>query len=234
MTNCVQAGKLAIQKCDSCRDGYLIAKPGKIDGYFLGCTNYKSNGTGCQKTIGKKSYYNLMGYELEEEEKSPATEKQPVNPVKMEQIAEAPGMGTGKPGDDYIEIQRADLKPVMYQEYDLNELIFTVAKGLQNMSRVRYYGVKMLTDVLRGTVTKRVFDNHLDRIPEFGALKELQYETVQSVIEWMISEHLILKTKGRYPVLHSTYEGLHYSEVMTEGKLKKLKKYLEEEVVVWT
>lgn len=234
MTNCVQAGKLAIQKCDSCRDGYLIAKPGKIDGYFLGCTNYKSNGTGCQKTIGKKSYYNLMGYELEVEEKPPATEKQPVNPVKTEQIAEAPGMGTGKPGDDYIEIQRADLKPVMYQEFDLNDLIFTVVKGLQNVSRVRYYGVKMLTDVLRGTVTKRVFENHLDRVPEFGALKELQYETVQSVIEWMISEHLILKTKARYPVLHSTYEGLHYSEVMTEGKLKKLKKYLEEEVVVWT
>jgi len=42
-----------------------------------------------------------------------------------------------------------------------------------------------------------------------------------------------LKTKGRYPVLHSTYEGLHYSEIITQNKLKKLKKYLEEEVVLW-
>ena len=37
----------------------------------------------------------------------------------------------------------------------------------------------------------------------------------------------ILKTKGKYPVLHSTYEGLHYSESITEGKLKKLKIQLE-------
>ena len=62
----------------------------------------------------------------------------------------------------------------------------------------------------------------------YPRLKELQYETVQSMIEWMISEHLILKTKENYPVLHSTYEGLHYSEVITERKLRNLKKHLEE------
>lgn len=55
-----------------------------------------------------------------------------------------------------------------------------------------------------------------------------------SIIEWLIKEHYMLKTKEKYPVLHSTYEGLHYSETITEGKLKKLKKYLEEEVVLWT
>ena len=33
--------------------------------------------------------------------------------------------------------------------------------------------------------------------------------------------------EAKYPVLHSTYEGLHYSESITEGKLKKLKKQLE-------
>lgn len=53
------------------------------------------------------------------------------------------------------------------------------------------------------------------------------------IFEWMISERLILKTKGRYPVLHSTYEGLHYSEVITEDELSKLKNYLEEEVILW-
>lgn len=37
----------------------------------------------------------------------------------------------------------------------------------------------------------------------------------------------MLQTKEQYPVLHSTYEGLHCSESITEGKLKKLKKYLE-------
>ena len=67
----------------------------------------------------------------------------------------------------------------------------------------------------------------MDKIPEFAALTDMPYETIKAIMEWMISEHLILKTKGKYPVLHSTYEGLHYSEVITEGKLKKLKNYLE-------
>lgn len=33
--------------------------------------------------------------------------------------------------------------------------------------------------------------------------------------------------------IHSTYEGLHYSEKITAQHLKRLKKYLEEEVVLW-
>lgn len=233
MTNSYQAGKLAIQKCDSCRDGYLIVKSGKRDGFFLGCTNYKEDGTGCRKSIGKKYYYDLMGYEMEAEANPSEIAHKPGNSeVKMTPKTIISGRNKDDTAerfaDDDMQIQRAELEPVMYYEYDLNELIFTVVKALQNVSRVRFYGVRMLTDILRGTVTKRVSDNHLDQIPEFGRLKELQYETVQSMIEWMISEHLILKTKEHYPVLHSTYEGLHYSEVITERKLKNLKKHLEE------
>ena len=57
--------------------------------------------------------------------------------------------------------------------------------------------------------------------------KTLSGDAVRTVVDWMISEHYILKTKGKYPVLHSTYEGLHYSESITEAKLKKLKKQLK-------
>lgn len=237
MTNDFRAGKLAIQKCDKCRDGYLIVKSGKRDGFFLGCTNYKTNGTGCGKTLSKKYYYAQMGYEMEPEVTSPVDQES----VKLSVKTQTEPMGVGEEAvnsksdivrkvlmDDFIEIKRADLKPVMYNEIDLNEMIFTVVKALQNVSRVRFYGVSLLTDVLRGTDNKRVFHNGLDKTPEFGAYEDLPYETVKAVIEWMISEHLILKTKERYPVLHSTYEGLHYSEVITEGKLKKLQKYLEE------
>jgi len=59
MTNDYRAGKLAIQKCDKCRDGYLIVKAGKYDGFFLGCTNYKKDGTGCNNMVPKKTIMNL-------------------------------------------------------------------------------------------------------------------------------------------------------------------------------
>ena len=42
-----------------------------------------------------------------------------------------------------------------------------------------------------------------------------------------------MKSKEKYSVLHSTYEGLHYSEKIKVGMLKKFKKYLEEEVILW-
>lgn len=241
MTNDFRAGKLAIQKCDKCRDGYLIVKSGKQNGFFLGCTNYKTDGTGCGRTIAKKYYYDQMGYDMEPEAapivkgesvKASVKKELKLSGIETKTSDYKPNVRQAKAMDDFIIIQRADLKPVVYNELDLNELIFTVVKALQNVSRVRFYGVSMLADVLRGVDNKRISDNRLDKIPEYGVLKKLSGETVKSVIEWMISEHLILKTKERYPVLHSTYEGLHYSEVMTEGKLKRLKKYLEEEVVL--
>ena len=69
MTNNLKGGKLQIQKCDRCRDGYLIVKSGKTTGYFLGCTNYRRDGSGCPNTISKKNFYAARGWKLEDEAK---------------------------------------------------------------------------------------------------------------------------------------------------------------------
>ena len=58
MTKEVNAGKLSIQKCDKC-DGFLIAKRQKDGRYFLGCTNYTSDGKGCGKIIWNEDYYRM-------------------------------------------------------------------------------------------------------------------------------------------------------------------------------
>lgn len=57
MTNDLRGGELSIMKCDKCQDGYLIVKEGKL-GVFLGCTNYKSDKTGCNNIITKDYYLN--------------------------------------------------------------------------------------------------------------------------------------------------------------------------------
>ena len=115
----------------------------------------------------------------------------------------------------------------------MNELIFSVVKTLQNISKEKFFNVETLAAVLKGISNTLIFENRLHKVAEFGVLKDMPYETIIAVIDWMISEHFILKTKGKYPVLHSTYEGLHYSEKIKVGKLKKFKKYLEEEVILW-
>lgn len=240
MTNDYRAGKLSIQKCDKCTDGYLIAKQSKYEGFFLGCTNYKQNGTGCDRTISRKNFYTQMGYFMEETKEKKAereTEKkvimyadtrknemqvmggasaQKINAVDMEPVL-----------SDNVEIEKADIEPVMFGNKDLNEVVFITLKALQNVSAVRYYGSAMLIDILRGVKTERILKNKLDKLPEYGALGELSRDEVQSVVEWLISQKMILKTKAQYPVLHPTYAGLHYAEEVTSGKLKKLRQYIE-------
>lgn len=231
MTNDYNGGKMCIQKCDKCRDGYLIVKKGKTSGYFLGCTNYKPNGTGCDKTISKGQYYEQNGY-LIEDLKAPNTIDYFVEDKKPKPNNEQKSI-VNKELDDYVDIQKANVKPVMYGERDLNDIVYTVVCGLQNVSKERFFSEKVLADVLCGIGSEKVVKNNLASLTEFGIFKDIQYDVVQAVIEWMISQHLILKTKERYPVLHSTYDGLHYSEFITEGKLKKLKRYIEEDVVLW-
>lgn len=57
MTNDLSGGDLPILKCDRCNDGYLIIKPGKKNNEpFLGCTNYKHDKTGCDRTMSREYY----------------------------------------------------------------------------------------------------------------------------------------------------------------------------------
>lgn len=48
ITNNIKGGRTSIKKCPKCEDGYLFVKK-KVnqEHYFLGCTNYKKDNTGC-------------------------------------------------------------------------------------------------------------------------------------------------------------------------------------------
>lgn len=237
MTNDYGAGKMAIQKCDRCRDGYLVVRKGSdINNYFLGCTNYQRNGLGCNKMIAQKQYYIDMGYKIDDEilfRNSPRN-----NPEKEENMFvnkhDDKAVANAILQDDHVEIQKAVLNnEYYYLDWNLNDVIYDFLTTHQEVVTNKYFGISILTDVLRGVDSKRVFDEKLDKVSGFGAYKNMSRETVQSIIEWLINEHYLLKTKSKYPVLHPTAEGLHYSEHITEEQMKSLKKYLEEEVIVW-
>ena len=55
MTNDQRGGELSIQKCDWCKDGYLIVKGGR-SGPILGCTNYKPDKSGCGRLLSQEHY----------------------------------------------------------------------------------------------------------------------------------------------------------------------------------
>lgn len=57
MTNDKRGGDLSIKKCDFCKDGYLVVKRSPSKGeFFLACTNYKRDRSGCNRIINKAQY----------------------------------------------------------------------------------------------------------------------------------------------------------------------------------
>ena len=85
-----------------------------------------------------------------------------------------------------------------------------------------------MVEVLRGGNSEKVIKAHLDRTKEYGMLNAFSREDLTFIIEWLIKEGFILKTKGQYPVLHPTYMGTHYDAVITKGKIKALQRKLEQ------
>ncbi len=57
-------------------------------------------------------------------------------------------------------------------------------------------------------------------------MKGISREDIVAIIEWLIENHFILQTKGAYPVLHPTYDGIHYTETIAQKKLEMLSKFL--------
>ena len=233
MTNKYEAGKLSIVKCDQCRDGYLIVKPGKEKSQFmLGCTNYKRDGTGCSRMMGPKYFYEYMNIK----------DDTPAEPIKIPKGLDNKPNEPQKTGErtisderkkpsnnDYqrVRITVPDIKPVLYREKDLNKMLVTILQTLSDISEKKYYGVTALINVLRGSKDKKIISGNLDKIDGYGKLSDIDREDIKYIIKWLIKKKFILQTKGQYPVLHPTYNGMHYGEIMTSQQLHALRRELE-------
>ena len=229
MTNKYEAGKLSIMKCDQCRDGYLIVKPGKDKTRFmLGCTNYKRNGTGCSRMMSPKYFYDYMKIK----------DDTPAEPVRLpkgsdiEPKTSQKSEGSKKVSDNSspkIIITPPEIKPVYYKGKDLNETLVNILQTLSDISEKKYYGKTVLINVLRGSKDKKIISEALDKVDCFGKLADVDWDDIQYIIEWMITKGFILRTNGSYPVLHPTYKGLHYGEIMSSQQLHALRRELEKE-----
>lgn len=246
MTNDIKAGKLAIMKCEKCRDGYLIVKNAG-NGYFLGCTNYKKDRTGCNNTIGTNEYLTLKNIEPNFAEPFisaviaiPVEEKVVVPEMPKEQGDEAirSSLMADKIGEEIkidvtekvVAITPAvnDPNETGYKGYDLMDLLRNVISCLNHISENYYFGISVLISVLRCGNRKQIVKHNLNEVPEYGMYSDMSRDDVRAIIQWMITNHYMLKTKAKYPVLHPTYNGNHFDKCITKKQLKDLRKYLED------
>lgn len=225
MTNEASAGKLSIIKCDQCRDGYLIVKPRKDrSSYMLGCTNYKKNGTGCSRTMTPGYFYEYMGIK-DDKPALPIVIPKGIDIKPSVQVGLTAALEAKKPEAEssHKEI-KPDMTPVEFNGFDLNETISIILHTLSSVSQKKFYGETMLIDILRGSQNKRIKADKLYLHAGYGKLAHVKREDVQLLIDWLIMNEFILKTRGPYPVLHPTYNGDHYSEIITRQKLQALKR----------
>ena len=232
MTNKYEAGKLSIIKCDQCRDGFLIVKPGgKKFPFMLGCTNYKKDGTGCSRVMSPNYFYEYMkikddipaapvniprGQDIEPKTKDDKNKDIDSKPEPKETIEER------------VVIKSPDIMPaILYKGADLNEILLTILQTLSDISRRKFYGAAILTNVLRGSEDKTIQTDQLSETEGYGKLKRIDRSDVVYLIDWLIQKGYILKTKGNYPVLHPTNKGMHYGEVMTRQQLFALRRKME-------
>lgn len=235
MTNEYNAGKLSIMKCDQCRDGYLIVKPGKENNYFLGCTNYDKNGTGCGRFIAPSLYYDM--FKLSPDPVPPKVLPKAIQTPSPQVVPKDTGMQSQlsvsvKPRPTVTTHATTTTVPkaksIMYGEKDLFEISRVILECLAHVSEHKYYGINMLVDVLRGAKSQKIQANKLDQIADYGVLKGMKREDLIVIVEWLIDNHYILQTKGQYPVLHPTYDGGHFDEKITNAQLKKLLQILQD------
>jgi DNA helicase-4 len=122
MTNDKRENELSIHKCDWCKDGYLIVKQNNND-FFLGCTNYKKDNSGCNRSLNKTHYKfwlnNSFGQKDVSTEKPSYIQEETTNPLLPKMIEQPKKIGqTRKP----IEINE-----IIYKDIYLNEQIVKVA-----------------------------------------------------------------------------------------------------------
>jgi len=251
ITNDMRAGKLSIQKCEQCRDGYLIAKQ-KDGHYFLGCTNYKPNKQGCNNTISADDYYAQMGYS---KEFAKPVQKMKGSDIKPKAYPNNPPQpkneNFNQPKDNRSELLFPDIKKdekierkeeLVFPEYEtkikstkekhpqmnMEEVVKSILKCYMHISEKRFFGITVLVNTLRGSKSKELAKYGLTDVEEYGCCSGMSAPELKAIIQWLLDNHFLLKTRGPYPVLHMTSEGNNYEEELTPQKIKKLIKYLDD------
>lgn len=110
ISNDLAGGEMSVQKCDRCKDGYLVVKKSSTGGTILGCTNYKQDGTGCDRWLNHDTYKRWINKEFEEDL---TVDKQAYN---EEVVVEMPKIKADLQSTHSIDRKKAEVHKVTYSE----------------------------------------------------------------------------------------------------------------------
>lgn len=190
MTSNIKGKKLSIIKCSDCQDGYLLVKTPKNEGEcFLGCSNYKVNRQGCNKTISMREYYKMMGYDLSEinqnvhgnsiqNQRNNSKNNQDANyQVIKETVENKQELGGNWEKDMRKTIKVKEVDASYYptdKENSIFEIVGIILQCLVTISENKFYSDTILVRTLYGSSDQRILKDKLHLSPEYGKLDRLQ------------------------------------------------------------
>lgn len=206
-----------------------MVKSNKKDGKcFLGCTNYKQNGKGCNKAISAQDYYKLMVYDTEELRNHVNTMFSSINPSRtdVKQTRTTPEVGImnweiqvmNECGNVEVDADKFG----QYAGMNIFDAVEMIIRCLVEISDKRYFGKTILINTLMGKENSKIVGYKLNEVSEFGGLSEMNREDIKIIVEWLIDRHYICVVGEKYPVLHITGEGLSYKKELTPEKMRSL------------
>ncbi len=251
LSNDLKGKKLSILKCDKCADGYLVVKHTEGKQPFLGCTNFTRDGKGCSNFMTMKAYYSL--YNLKEEPADNGIhEIKPAQPIKKEQntmfsqnvkysdtikpvkagiteeFTTSDQTKVAEPANTVTNDKQQIQDAIYLNGLNMMEIIGTVLHCVTEISKKHFFGTTVLLNVLRGSSNKKIQEYKLHETFEYGKLACIEREELEMIVEWLISNKFLLRRNSKYPVLHITYNGLHYEEMINNAQLKNLARDLYE------
>ncbi len=147
------------------------------DKVFLGCTNYKEDGTGCNNMMSRRMYYAQfhLKEELEAEglargkEEEEAFQQAETQQPEMRQ-PEQPRLQT-KLCPQWGDQVFGEIKD--HSREDTEAVIHHILDCVENVSRFKFFGITVTLDILKGEDTPKIRKYQLSQIPQFGALKDM-------------------------------------------------------------
>lgn len=89
--------------------------------------------------------------------------------------------------------------------YEKKDITVDSQKVLSCVARTRQkYGVKMITDILKGKNDDRITSLGFDKLSTYGIMKESSESYIRSVINALLLKEFLQQTAGEYPVLRFT------------------------------
>ena len=161
-------------------------------------------------------YYEMFGYEQEE-----------ISRMDIKREGEFASKKKSFRKYDHIEnivIEKSDASAELFKNYNLDEIVCHILNSIQEITKDHFYGVSIIIDVLRGAHSSKIKEKNFYELECYGTLDFYSREEIITIIEWMLSKGLLLKTKSKYPVIHITAKGFDYKNSVSKKDFKELRK----------